>query len=117
MKLKKVTPPRKFIVGSNKIEISHKLNLFLKDNEMITFITKDKNEYDVVKKDWGYYATPSINRRLRKNNFQTALVINDKKHIFIMLVEKSKKRQFIKYLKSEKNKVLLWLDKSYKIKN
>ncbi len=115
MKIKNIKPPRKFLVGKNKTEISHVANIFLNDNELITFFTNKKNEYDIVKKDWGYYATPSINSRLKNNNFKTALVINEKKQVFIMLIEKSKKQLFTKYLKKEKNKVVSWLDDEYKI--
>lgn len=115
MKIKNIKPPRKFLVGKNKIEILHKADIFLDDNELITLLTNKKNEYDIVKKDWGYYATPSINSRLKNNNFKTALVINEKKQVFIMLIEKSKKQLFVKYLKKEKNRVISWLDEKYKI--
>ena len=42
--------------------------IILNDNEQVTFSDKynKKNDYDVTKKDWGYYATPSINGRLKK---------------------------------------------------
>lgn len=115
MQIKKNTPSRKFYVGRNNTIIAHTSNIILKDNEMVTFINKNKNEYDVVKKEWGFYATPSINGRLKDNNFKTALVINEKKQIFIMIVEKSKIQKFRKYLKSEKNKIINWLDDIYKI--
>ena len=32
-----------------------------------------------------------------------------------MLIEKSKKQLFVKYLKKEKNRVISWLDEKYKI--
>ena len=42
--------------------------IILNNNEQVTFSDKYKqnNDYDVTKKDWGYYATPSINSRLKK---------------------------------------------------
>ena len=71
--------------------------IILNNNEQVTFSDKYKqnNDYDVTKKDWGYYATPSINSRLKKNNFISYIVINKYTNFFyIMLVHKNKKRQF-----------------------
>ena len=44
--------------------------MFLRNNEQLTF-RNGKSEYDVAKKNWGYYATPSINNRLKKFKFRT----------------------------------------------
>jgi len=63
-------------------------DIFLNENEMVTFIGTNKMIYDLAKKNWEYYATPSINRRLKVNNFKTALVYNFKKKLYILLVEK-----------------------------
>lgn len=42
--------------------------IILNDNEQVTFSERNKknSDYDVTKKEWGYYATPSINSRLKK---------------------------------------------------
>lgn len=107
---------RDFTVGIKKIKITHKANIFLSDNEMVTFIDKRKMSYDIVKKSWGYYATPSINGRLRNNKFKTALVSNEHGKIFIMLVEKNNINKFKIYCKNEKQKIIIWLDDNKKTK-
>ena len=38
----------------------------LDNNEQVTFQNKNFL-YDFCKKDWGYYSTPSINKRLKNN--------------------------------------------------
>lgn len=106
---------RKFVVGNTKIQINHKADIFLKNNELITFIDNRKMGYDVVKKDWGYYATPSINSRLKDNNFKTVLISNMQNRIYIILVEKENIKKFKKYCKDEKLKIIIWLDDQSKI--
>ena len=55
MKLNELKPPRKFNVGANKqICIEHCADVFLKDNEQVTFKDENGSEYDVAKKNWGY---------------------------------------------------------------
>ena len=83
---------------------------------MVTFIDKRKISYDVKKKNWGYYATPSINGRLKNNKFKTALVSNEQGKIFIMLVEKNNINKFKSYCKNEKQKIIIWLDDNKKTK-
>jgi hypothetical protein len=109
MKLKNIN--RKFIVGTKKrTQIKHLLNIYLKPNEQITFISKKNREYDFVKKEWGYYATQSINARLKKFKFLTCLVRNKiTKRRFVLVVYKEKKLLFKKYLKKENMKILQWL--------
>ena len=72
--------PRIFTVGQiKKINIKDYGKIHLRKNEQLTFISgKNKNQkhYDITKKNWGYYATPSLNGRLKDNNFKSALVKN-----------------------------------------
>ena len=111
MKIKNNKPPRTFKTGSiRKVTISHMANLEMESDEQITFVDKNRNEYDVVKKRWGYYATPSVNDRLKRNNYKTAIVKNKKRQVYVMLVHKNKITLFNKYLKTHENKVLYWLD-------
>ena len=56
---------RKFKVGEKNIVLKEVAKISLKKNELVTFFNK-KVQYDIVKKDWGFYATPSINSRLIK---------------------------------------------------
>lgn len=112
MKINKKVPARTFRVGKkSEIEISHQADVTLLPNEQITFVTEDGAEFDFVRKNWGYYATPSINRRLKEFGFTTALVQNDKGHVYIFVVEMSKMHEFDIYCKLENQTVLMWLDK------
>ena len=98
-------------VGKNKdIEIEDCGSIQLDNNDLITFLTKDNKEWDVVKKNWGFYATPSINDRLFNQGFRCALVKNKKGSLYIMLVEKNKINKFNNYILKEDNRVLMWLD-------
>ncbi len=111
MKINKNNPPRKFTVGTDKkITISDCANINLKHNEQVSFITHDNKEYDVVRKEWGFYATPSMNGRLKNQGFKTALVKNKEGMYYIMIVEKNKTTLFENYLKEEKNYLIKWLD-------
>ena len=71
--MKIIKKNRTFKVGIKKIILKEVAKIKLKENEMITFVS-GKSEYDVVKKEWGYYATPSINGRLKMFNYSTALI-------------------------------------------
>ena len=75
---------RKFNTKSKlNIELSLIKKINLKKDQQITFVEHSKGkikEYDVVKKDWGYYATPSINKRLKKfRNHGMERIISTKK--------------------------------------
>lgn len=107
MKILKKKKPRKFEVstGPKKIYIKHCADIYLKKNEQITLKNFDK-EYDIVKKDWGFYATPSINDRLKRFGFRTFIVKNSHNKIYIFLVDKKKILKFKKYCKIENQKIL-----------
>ena len=107
MKIKKKKKPRKFKVnvGKKNIELKDTAEIHLKKNEQITFKYLN-TEYDVAKKDWGYYATPSINDRLKKFGFRTFLIKNKKSKIYIFLVHRNKMKSFRKYCKEDNQKIL-----------
>ena len=72
--------PRIFTVGFDKsfiVKDFGKINVDHADKEfeLLTFSNK-KKEYDFGITNWGYYATPSINVRLKNNGYQTFLVKN-----------------------------------------
>ena len=109
--MKFIKKKRIYESGMNKkIYIKDVGRIYLNNNEQVTFVTKNNAKHDVVRKDWGFYATQSINSRLKKN-FRTALVVNKVKRVYIMLVEKRFISKFNKYCKQEDQKVLAWLDK------
>jgi len=93
----------------NDVTLKEVAKIELEDNEVITFI-KNSKEYDFVAKDWGYYATPSINGRLKNFGYKTALVKNSYGKFYINIVEEEKKELFHEYLKKEKCEVVEWLD-------
>ena len=103
MKIKKRN--RIFEAGITKIKIKDCGLIQLKNNNQITF-KSGKSEYDVCKKDWGYYATSSINGRLKKFRFRTFIISNDQKKIFIFLVHNNRMKLFKNYLKKEKNFII-----------
>ena len=118
MKIKK--KKRKFKTGITNIEITHVADLKLSDDELITIKVNKKTEYDITRKNWGFYSTPSINKRLLKYGFNSAITHNPKfGTYFMMIVEKNKKKMFLKYLKSQNMTLITWLTKSSlkKIKN
>ena len=106
--MKIIKKNRIFKVGNN-IKLNNVADIYLKSNELITLKDK-KKEFDITKKSWGYYATPSIDKRLNKNGYLTAIIKNkNTKNIFVVLVDKNKKKLFLKYIKKENIKVLKWL--------
>tara|TARA_Y100000741_G_C18224469_1_gene547233 strand:- start:867 stop:1211 length:345 start_codon:yes stop_codon:yes gene_type:complete len=111
VKIKISKTPREFKVGEkNKIKIKEIGFLYLKNNEQITIVNENKKKYDFVKKNWGYYATPSVNGRLKHEGFKTALVKNKFQKYYIMVVDKKKIKKFKDYCKTENQKVIEWLD-------
>jgi hypothetical protein len=105
------TPARKFNAGSSAIAIYDCGEMFLAPNEQITFKRQSGAEYDLVAKDWGFYATPSINGRLSKFGLRTALVLNTNTKLrFILIVENGFEESFASYLKTESLVVEMWLD-------
>lgn len=105
---------RLFKVGAKKkITLKDVGSIKLNNNENVTFVGKNLKEYDVCKKSWGYYATPSINKRLKKFGYFAALVHNEiLDTFFIHIVDSKDKKSFLKYLKSENMKLVCWLTKN-----
>ena len=111
MKIKVKKIPRKFLVGiEKKTTIKDFGKIYANENEMLSFVNSNNKEYDVVAKDWGYYATPSINGRLFDEGFKTALVKNSFNKYYIMIVDIEKMDSFFLYLKLDDQEVVEWLD-------
>jgi hypothetical protein len=104
-------PAREFKVGlNNKITIKDCGTLTLRADEQVTLITEDGKEYDVARKNWGFYATPSANGRLKNFGFKTAKVRNAFGMLYIMLVEEDKLEAFNAYIEENQQEVIEWLD-------
>jgi hypothetical protein len=111
MKFELKETPRTYKVGlENQITIKDMGTISLESDEQVTFITPGEGEYDLCRKSWGYYATPSVNDRLKRFGFKTAVVRNSKGQVYIMIVEISKMTAFQDYLAEECNEVIQWLD-------
>jgi|TARA_B110001452_G_scaffold263148_1_gene264183 hypothetical protein len=110
VKIKIKKKPRIFNVnvGNTKIQLKDTAKIMLNKNEQVTFKYLN-SEYDVAKKDWGYYATPSINGRLKKFGFRTYLIKNKRDKLYIFLVHKNKMRAFKKYCKDDNQKIVMEL--------
>ena len=104
-------PPRRFTIGNDKrIEIKDCGRVALQADEQLTFTTPSGGEYDLVRKDWGFYATPSLNARLRDFGLRAVLVKNGIGRYFVLLVENGSEASFEKYMEDEKMIVITWLD-------
>lgn len=108
MKLSITREARTFTV--NDVVLKDHGKIFLEPDEMVSFVTSSGKEYDFTAKDWGYYVTSSINGRLKKEGFRTALVENQVGRVFVIAVESEKLSAFEKYRREEKQKILIWLD-------
>ena len=111
MKLTSITPPRTFEVGrAEKIEIRHCANLQLDPDEQVAFTTESGAEYDVVRKNWGFFATPSLNSRLWNFGLRAVLVKSAIGRFYIFLVEHGKDPEFGRYTEVQGYTVVCWLD-------
>ena len=111
MRIDRREPPRTFEVGISGIRLAHCADVQLEPDELVTFLGPGEREYDVTRKSWGYYATPSLGGRLLANGFRAALVRNiDTRQSFIVLVDMQKTHEWIGYNAKEGLKHVLWLD-------
>ncbi len=111
MRFERTDPVRVFQVGlDQQISISDCGRIYLEPDEQVTFVTQAGKEHDFVAKNWGFYATPSINGRLADQGFKTALVKNSFGKYYIMVVDPDKMADFKAYLKIERHEIAEWLD-------
>jgi hypothetical protein len=104
-------PPREFEVGFDKKGIIRDCGtMSLDPDEQITFVTEDGKEYDVTRKEWGFYAGPSLNGRLAGFNLRAVLLKNRINRYFVLLVERGKEGMFEQYVREESMQLISWLD-------
>lgn len=116
MKFTPTDPPRLFEVGQEAIiKLEDCGRIELAPDEQVTFTTEGDGEYDVVRKSWGFYATPSMNRRLSRLGLYAALVKSPGGRTYLWLVENGKEEEFRAYVELEKQKIICWLDSDEKI--
>lgn len=116
MRLERVEPPREFEVGLRGATLEHVANLELASDEVVTLVTDSGTELDVTRKAWGYYATPSLNGRLREHGLRAALALGVAREgesaarMYLLLVEEGQESSFEEYLEREGMRVVAWLD-------
>jgi len=112
MKIEPKDPPRRFTVGNSvRFDMQDCGSIALAPDEQVTFVTPSGGEFDVARKDWGFYATPSLNGRLPQFGLRAALIRNTMTgRYFILLVEKGREPDFDAYLVQESCAVVSWLD-------
>ena len=116
MRYEPVEPPREFEVGKRGMKLRHVADVFAGDDEVVTFKTASGTELDVTRKDWGYYATPSLNGRLLDHGLRAVLTMgvprdgDEAPRMYLMLVERGHEPDFNAYLEAEHMQVVAWLD-------
>ena len=111
MKFIPTDPPRRFTVGRlAPIELKDCGRVALDPDEQVTFVTEAGGEYDVARKSWGFYATPSLNRRLPSFGLKPALVGSPDGRRYVFLIERGREDEFSRYAASENLRVIRWLD-------
>jgi len=112
MKFDEITPPRVFTVGNSvRFDMRDCGRVSLEPDEQVTFVTEACCEYDVARKYWGFYATPSLNGRLPKFGLRAVLIRNTQtQHYFVLLVEQDKEDTFEAYLEQESLEIIAWMD-------
>jgi hypothetical protein len=111
-------PPRRFTVGTGdaKFHMSDCGTLRLEPDEQVTLVTEDGAEYDVARKDWGFYATPLLNGRLLDFGFRGVLIRNRRTgRYFVLLVQRGREAAFERYCLQESLGVVSWLDSSERL--
>jgi SAM-dependent methyltransferase len=111
MKLRVIDPPRVFQTGRGApIAIADCAHIELAPDEQVTFTTPAGAEYDVTRKAWGFYATPSLNGRLLNFNLRAAIARGPAAKYYVFLVERGREPDFEHYLAAEQNTLVRWLD-------
>lgn len=112
MKFEPKQPPRLFQVGNSvKFDMKDCGSIELDHDEQLTFVTPTGAEYDVARKDWGFYATPSLNGRLEQFGLRAVLIRNrNTSRYFLLLVEAGKEELFDAYCEQENLSIVTWLD-------
>jgi hypothetical protein len=108
MEIQRIEPAREFTAG--EITIRHAADVALDSDEQVTFTTSAGGEYDVARKSWGFYATPSLNARLPDHGLRPVLAVNAAGRLYLLLVEAGCEDDFHAYLASESMSVVAWLD-------
>lgn len=112
MKARLKNEPRKFSPLAG-LEISDCGEIELGLDEQITVTTEAGKANDIVRKEWGFYLSNSLNANLAAKGFKTALVVSYASappRTYLNLVEREKMLAFEAYLRAFNARVVCWLD-------
>ena len=111
MKSTPINPPRSFKVGhpGREIELHHVLDLELGHDEQVTLKTDSGGEFDICRKSWGYYATPSLNSRLASFGYRSCLV-NSGTRRYVQVIEIARMDEYLAYVIQQGMEIVAWLD-------
>lgn len=115
MKIDIKDPPRVYTAGKTETTVFDCAEIRLDPDEQVTFYTPGGAEYDVTRKSWGFYATPSMNGRLAGFGLRAALVKGADGKTFIHLVESGKESEYDEYRRCSDLALVCWLDGSQEI--
>lgn len=111
MRMEPNDPPRAYRTGrAEDVVIRDVGRLSLDADEQVTLTTESGGEYDVARKEWGFYATPSLNARLPSFGLAPVVVRNVQDRYFVLLVERGHEAAFEAYVRSERLTVVARLD-------
>ena len=111
MRYTPIEPPRSFEVGlRGQVQMKDCARLQLEPDEQVTFVTESGAEFDVARKGFGYYATPSLNGRLRSFGLRAVLVRSRVGQYFILLVERGMDDAFSRYAAEHELRLVCWMD-------
>lgn len=110
MRFTEIAPPRRFRAGRlAEVEISDTGRVALEPDEQVTFTTPAGGELDVTRKSWGFYATPSVNHRLRRFGLRACIATNPEGQRFVLLVEDGCEAEFEAY-RADQGLTVDWMD-------
>ena len=116
MRFEQNDPPRVFEIGRvESIQIKDCGRIQLDADEQVTFTTPSGAEYDVARKSWGFYATPSLNGRLPSFGLRAVLIKSPSSKYYVFLVEAGKEADCQRYMDLEGHTVVCWLDNDHEL--
>lgn len=114
MKFDEIAPPRSFQVGKEgEITLQDCGSVFLAPDEQVTFRTEgpQPSAFDVTRKDFGYYASNSLNGSLPRQGLRPALCRNEAHGLlYLLFVEIGKEEAYKAYIDAEGMSHLAWVD-------
>jgi hypothetical protein len=111
MKIEPKNPPRVYEVGRGAVvRMQDCGSVRLQADEQLTFTTEQGAEYDLARKNWGFYATPSLNGRLLQFGLHAVLVKNKIGRFFVLLAEQGKEAEFDEYMRLEELEIIARMD-------